>query len=205
MSTALIGCWLLRQRRVTNAWPYVVIGGLLSWAALARGGLHPALALVPVIPFVPHAARDHGLFEESDRPVHDALTRFEHQVRVPVQAVLLFFGLSNAGVPLASVGIGTWIVLVALVVGKPLGISIVSALASGAGARLPSGVTWRDVIVLGAIAGIGFTVALFFCTAAFDEGALLDQTKIGALLSFAAVPVAVGAALVLRVGRFARR
>lgn len=159
---------------------------------------------MPVIPFVPHAARDHGLFEESARPTPDARTRFEHQVRVPVQAVLLFFGLSNAGVPLASVGIGTWIVLVALVVGKPLGISAIAALASRVGAQLPAGVTWRDVVVLGAIAGIGCTVALFFCTAAFEEGPFLDQTKIGALLSFAAVPVAAFAAFVLRVGRFAR-
>ena len=50
-------------------------------------------------------------------------------------------------------------------------------------------------------AAIGFTVALFFATAAFPEGSLLDQAKMGALLSFVAAPLAGLAALALRVGR----
>jgi Na+/H+ antiporter NhaA len=49
-------------------------------------------------------------------------------------------------------------------------------------------------------AGIGFTVALFFSTAAFPAGAVLDQAKMGALLSFVAFPLAIvfGRALRLR-------
>jgi hypothetical protein len=45
-----------------------------------------------------------------------------------------------------------------------------------------------DFIVVGLAAAIGFTVALFFATAAFPEGSLLDQAKMGALLSFIAAP-----------------
>jgi len=63
--------------------------------------------------------------------------------------------------------------------------------------------TRRDLFVIGCTAGIGFTVALFFATAAFPDGNLLDQTKMGALLSVTAAGVAVVAALILRVGRFA--
>jgi len=57
--------------------------------------------------------------------------------------------------------------------------------------------------VLGVVAAIGFTVALFFATAAFPAGELLDQTKMGALLSFSAAILAGMAALLLRVGRLA--
>ncbi len=42
-----------------------------------------------------------------------------------------------------------------------------------------------------AVAGIGFTVALFFATAAFKPGPELDQTKMGALFSFIAAPLAI--------------
>jgi NhaA family Na+:H+ antiporter len=51
------------------------------------------------------------------------------------------------------------------------------------------------------IAGIGFTVALFFATAAFPPGDLLDQTKMGALLSFSAAAIAFAAAKALNVKR----
>lgn len=202
LAVALAICWMLKRRRIMTVWLYVAIGGVLSWIAFARGGLHPALALVPVLPFVPHRARDAGLFEEDAEPHRDPLSIFEHRLRIPVQGVLLLFGLVNAGVPFSSVGPGTWIVLTGLLVGKPLGIASVTLAGRMAGAGLPDGVTWRDLVVLGCIAGIGFTVALFFCTAAFSAGDLLDQTKMGALLSVAAVPIAALIALVLRTGRF---
>jgi NhaA family Na+:H+ antiporter len=54
------------------------------------------------------------------------------------------------------------------------------------------------------VAAIGFTVALFFATAAFPAGELLEQTKMGALLSFSAAFIAMGAAFLLRAGRFQR-
>lgn len=64
-----------------------------------------------------------------------------------------------------SRGTGTRIVTVALLAGKPIGIAAVTLAGCRLGLYLPSGVTWRDVIVVGCVAGIGFTVALFFCTA----------------------------------------
>jgi NhaA family Na+:H+ antiporter len=58
--------------------------------------------------------------------------------------------------------------------------------------------------VVGVIAGIGFTVALFFATAAFPYGRLLDETKMGALLSFSAFALGFGVAWLMKVGRYAR-
>src|SRR5215471_6927681 len=201
---ALALCWMLRRARVMHFWPYISVGGVLSWIAFFRGGLHPALALVPIVPFVPHADHDAGLFEEPRLRPRDPLGHFEQTIRVPVEIVLFLFGLVNAGVPLSHVGTGTWTVLVALVAGKPLGVVAATLIGEPLGARLPAAVNRRDVLVLGCTAGFGFTVALFFATAAFPDGALLDQTKMGALLSLTAGVVALLAAVMLRVGRFAR-
>jgi NhaA family Na+:H+ antiporter len=94
-------------------------------------------------------------------------------------------------VPLHRLGAPTWLVFVALVAGKPLGIVAMTALAAAAGLRRPADMSYTDVAVVGIAAGIGFTVALFFATAAFDAGPLLDDLKMGALLSVAAAPLAV--------------
>jgi NhaA family Na+:H+ antiporter len=132
---------------------------------------------------------------------HDALNEFEHWCKTPVQIILFFFGLVNAGVTFGSVGGGTWIVLTAILIGKPLGIVSATMLSVRAGLHRPDGVTWRDLTVLGMIAGIGFTVALFFATAAFHEGTLLNQTKMGALFSFSAALIALSFARLLGVGQ----
>jgi Na+:H+ antiporter, NhaA family len=192
----------LRLRRVRSFWPYVLGGGVLSWLALYWGGLHPALALVPIVPFLPHAARDPGLFVPAPASAHDALSEFEHWWRYPVQGVLFLFGLVNAGVAVGRYGHGTWAVLVALVAGKPIGIAASVGIAVAAGFTLPPRVRWREVVVIGCAAAIGFTVALFFATAAFPAGTRLDEAKLGALLSVGSAAVAFAAAALLKVGRF---
>ena len=199
---ALGVAWWLRRRRTLSFWPYLLGAGLLSWIAFYRGGLHPALALVPIMPFLPHAPRDPGLFVAPRVQPHDTLNEFEHGWKLPVAVMLFFFGLVNAGVAFANVGTGTWIVLVAILAGKPLGILAATFVALRSGLQRPQGVDWRDLTVVGVVAAIGFTVALFFATAAFAPGDALDQTKMGALMSFVAAPLAIGAARMLRVGRW---
>ena len=204
--TVLLGAgmmlaWWLQKRRVVSFWPYILGSGVLSWVAFLHGGLHPALALVPIIPFLPHAPRDSGLFVEAPQ-AHDTLNEFEHWFKRPVEVMLFFFGLVNAGVMLGNAGAGTWFVLLSIVFGKPIGIVAATALSTAAGLHLPKSVTWRDVTVMGILAGIGFTVALFFATAAFPYGRLLDETKLGALLSCVSFLIGLVAARLLRVGRF---
>ena len=188
-SAALLVAWWLRRRNTKSFWPYILIAGGASWLALHEGGLHPALALVPIVPFMPHAKSDLGVFDEREEHRHDTLNHFEHWWQKPVQVILFFFGLVNAGVLLSSVGIGTWIVLVSLVVGKPLGIWAFTELSGIMGFSRSPALTSRVVIIMGVIAGIGFTVSLFFSTAAFPPGPVLDQVKMGALFSFIAAPI----------------
>ncbi|HKY19781.1 MAG TPA: Na+/H+ antiporter NhaA [Vicinamibacterales bacterium] len=202
VSAAMLFGWWLNRRGTLSFWPYILIAGSLSWSGFYRGGFHPALALVPIIPFLPHAERDPGLFVE-DPSLHDTLDEFEHWWKRPVDVMLFFFGLANAGVTLTNAGAGTWFVLVAMLIGKPVGILAATALTAAGGLQRPKGVTWHDLMVVGIIAGIGFTVALFFATAAFPYGRLLDETKLGALLSIFAFLVALAAARMLKVGRYA--
>jgi NhaA family Na+:H+ antiporter len=204
MTAAVLTALELKRRRIRSFWPYVIGPGSLSWAALYFGGFHPALALVPIVPFMPHSPRDLGLFDRRERLHVDTLNRFEHWWATPVQFVLLLFGLVNAGVPFGQIGQGTYFVLAALLLGKPLGILLFSGAARLAGARLPRGLQVRDLVVVGIAAAIGFTVSLFFATAAFPGGPALAETKMGALLSFAAAPLAFLASRVFRRGRPAR-
>ena len=190
MTAAVLTALGLKRRRIRSFWPYVIGAGLLSWAALYFGGFHPALALVPIVPFMPHGPRDFGLFDRREHLQPDTLNQFEHWWATPVQFVLLLFGLVNAGVPIGQIGRGTYFVLAALLLGKPLGILLFSGAARLVGAHLPKGLQVRDLAVVGIAAAIGFTVSLFFATAAFPAGSALAETKMGALLSFAAAPLA---------------
>jgi NhaA family Na+:H+ antiporter len=200
MVPAVLLAYWFKRRRVRSFWPYVLLGGGLSWTGLVLGGFHPALALVPIVPFMPHAGRDLGVFHPGEHLRADTMDRFEHWWQIPVQVILLLFGLANAGVALSSMGSATWIVLASLLLGKPLGIVLFTVAGVGLGLRVPGSLSYRHAAVLGIAAGIGFTVALFFSTAAFPPGPRLDQAKMGALLSFVAFPLAVwaGRALGLR-------
>ena len=191
---------LMRRRKIKPYWPYIFGCGALSWTGMYLGGLHPALALVPIIPLMPHAKRDLGMFDDREPKQPDTLSRFEHDFKVPVQIVLFFFGFANAGVPLSAVGTVTWAVLIALVVGKPLGILVATRLGDALGFERAPGLDYGAIAVLGVAAGIGFTVALFFTTAAFAPGAAQDQAKMGALLSFVAAPIAILVGRILRIG-----
>lgn len=204
MALALLTAAALRWALVRSFWPYVVVAGGLSWMALYHGGLHPALALVPILPFLPHAPRDPGFFVDAPLDAKDALNRFELWFRYPAQIALFFFGLVNAGVPFMGLETGTWSVPVASLVGKPLGIFIAVGAAVAIGLRLPERVRWRDLLVVGFIAGSGFTVGLFFATVSLAPGILLRETKMGVLVSVSGVAIAFLSAFVLRVGRYAR-
>ncbi len=191
LGPAIALAWFLRRSRVKNPWIYVLGPGLLSWLGLIRGGVHPALALVPIVPFMPHEQSDLAVIGRSPVRVVTTLQEFEQWWRIPVQVILLFFGLANAGVTLTGVGATTWIVAISLMVGKPLGILLSTKIAELGGFKRAAELNDRSVLVTGLAAGIGFTVALFFTTAAFPAGAIQDEAKIGALLSFFAAPLAV--------------
>lgn len=201
MTAAIVVAFWLRRRHTQSFWPYILGAGSLSWTALYLGGIHPALALVPIVPFMPHSPRDLGLFNPQKERQADTLSRFEHWWAVPVQIVLLLFGFANAGVPFERIGPGTSYVLASLLIGKPVGIVLFATAARFAGAALPDKLGVGDLLMVGIVASIGFTVSLFFATAAFPDGPALAETKMGALLSLAAGLIA----LAIRATRLTNR
>lgn len=188
-----------RVRKRLSFWPYL-IAGAASWYAFQQAGIHPALGLLPIVPTIPHADRGFGVFADAERYLTDLLNVIEHALKVPVQIVLFFFGLANAGVEFSAISEPTWLVLAGLIVGKPVGIFLfgwIAAVALGLG--LPKGMALRDLLVVGFVAAIGFTVSLFVASVAFPAGPVQDAAKMGALLSFAAAFLAILAGRALRV------
>jgi len=186
------------MREKLGVWPYV-IAGCLSWYGFMRAGIHPALGLLPIVPTIPHADRAFGIFAEAERHLSDLLNTLEHALKGPVEVVLLFFGLANAGVLFNAVGDATWLVLAGLLIGKPAGIFLMGWLAAKPmGLGLPKGMVLSDLVVLGCVAAIGFTVSLFIASVAFDPGQVQDAAKMGALLSFGAAIMAFAAAAIFK-------
>jgi Na+:H+ antiporter, NhaA family len=182
----MVVAWLMRRFNLRSYWPYLLIGGSLSWTGLHHAHLHPALALVFIIPFLPHAKREHKHLFEEDPSDHTPLSRFEHEWKVVVDFGLFMFSLSNAGVQFSSMGTVTWLVLASLVVGKTIGIFGFGWLATKLGFGLPRGMKFGDLLTAGMIAGTGFTVALFVAGEAFTDPVIRGAAKMGAIFSLVA-------------------
>jgi NhaA family Na+:H+ antiporter len=105
--------------------------------------------------------------------------------------IMPVFALFNAGVELGGVSFGDLVVspvaigiVAGLVIGKPLGIFIFSYLAVKLGfATLPTNTSWGQLIGVGLLAGIGFTMALFICNLALAGSVKEDYAKIAILIA----------------------
>ncbi|MDX1509723.1 MAG: Na+/H+ antiporter NhaA [Nitriliruptorales bacterium] len=111
-----------------------------------------------------------------------ALNPYSSYVVVPL------FALANAGVVISLDSVGGFLtdnvamgVFLGLVVGKVVGVTAAAWIAVRLGiGRLPTHTTWRHMIGIGFLSGIGFTVALFVSALSFESGsALADSAKIG--------------------------
>lgn len=199
----MVIAYVLRRKNVQAWLPYILFGGTLSWFGFISAHLHPALALVPIVPFLPGPTRDTGLFEAEDETDqehaaghhhhdHSPLHNFEHNLKLPVDLGLFFFAFANAGVQFASVNAVTWIILASLIVGKVIGISFFSGLGSKVGFPLPEGMNMKHLVVAATVAGLGLTVALFVAGQAFpDSSPYNGPAKMGAVLSAGAAFIAI--------------
>lgn len=186
-------------RQVLNFWPYL-LAACFSWYGFMMSGLHPALGLLPIVPTIPHADRAFGIFSEAEQYLTDLLNMIEHALKHPVEIILFFFGLLNAGVEFSSIGDATWLVLAGLLIGKPLGVLLFGWVAARPlKLGLPEGMRIIDLVVIGFVAAIGFTVSLFVASVAFDAGPVQDAAKMGALFSFGAAVIAIISGILCRV------
>jgi NhaA family Na+:H+ antiporter len=99
---------------------------------------------------------------------------------------------------------GVWAIPLATLVGKPVGVLAAAGLCVAVGLHLPDRVGWRELIVIGIVASLGLTMALFFAGVSMAPGQMLGEVKMGVIVSLAGVPLAFLAARLLRVGRYGR-
>ena len=105
--------------------------------------------------------------------------------------IVPLFALANAGIPFergfmqAALHVpATWGVLAGLLLGKPIGV----VLASWIGVRfriaqLPGNTTWRQMVGVGLVAGIGFTMSIFIADLAFVADSVVDHAKVGIFIA----------------------
>lgn len=161
-------------------------------------------------------AHDHHLLEEINSDVDYAtppLQRIEHALLPFVTFfVLPIFAFANAGVALGGGGevspevaaLGTTVsvgVALGLLIGKPVGIFGLAWIAVKMGvADLPKGVTFGQILAVGLLGGVGFTMALFVGGLAFTDPAMVDASKVGILTGSAIAGVA-GYAILRKICR----
>ena len=205
----MAAAYALRRLHV-RWWPaYILVGGALSWSGMAKAGVEPALALAPIVPFLPHSSHHANRRDEEthsheiagsphphaaavpEHHGHSVLEQFEHQLKLFVDFGLFFFAFANAGVAFSNIGWVTFMVLLSLIVGKGVGVTLFSWAAERLGFPLPEGMSLRHLPVIGIIAGLGLTVALFVAGKAFPEGSPFEEPgKMGAVFSIGAALVA---------------
>ena len=136
---------------------------------MLKSGVHATLAGVITALFIPmRDRRDPGR-----SPLHE----LEHALHPWVAfGIVPIFAFANAGVSVLDMGVDDLIhpialgVFLGLVVGKPLGVFLLIRLAALAGiVRRPEGTTWSQVLGVGVLCGIGFTMSLFIGSLAFEE------------------------------------
>lgn len=177
----------MRDSGVRSPWAYVV-PGVVAWLGLRHAGVHPTMAgLMMGLITPPQDAFGRSLGASGSAA---SLRSPSEKVQAAIHPWVVFivmplFAFANAGVvldvsqadPLLVAG-----VVVGLVVGKPLGILGATWIALRLRlVRLPVGVDWQGLTVVGLVAGVGFTVALFIAGLAFGDPGVLASAKLGIL------------------------
>ncbi|MFZ1100102.1 MAG: Na+/H+ antiporter NhaA [Steroidobacteraceae bacterium] len=183
----------LQWLSVQSALAYVLPGAIV-WFGMLRAGVHPALAGVLLGLLTPATAAFGRGRRVRERPALDApVVRVEAMLHPYVAfGIMPLFALANAGVSLEGVSLThgggpltvTAGVVLGLVLGKPLGV----ILASFAAVRLnlcalPDEIRWRHMLLLGCLAGIGFTMSIFMAHLAFEDDGLLTAAKLAVLVA----------------------
>ena len=160
---------------------YILVGVVL-WTAVLKSGVHATLAGVIVGFFIPLKEK-HG---------RSPAKRLEHVLHPWVAYLILpLFAFANAGVSLQGVTIDglTSIlplgIIAGLLIGKPLGISLFCWLALRLKvAQLPEGTNFQQIMAVGILCGIGFTMSIFIASLAFGsvDPELINWAKLGILI-----------------------
>lgn len=135
--------------------------------------------------------------------VQNPLVRLEHNLHgLSAFFIMPLFAFSNAGVVIdfSTVSANFMIVLgvvLGLIIGKPIGIFTFTYLATKVGfIQKPNDISWSDVVAVGFLGGIGFTMSIFITHLAFDDEAIISAVKLGIFIA-SFIAAIIGVTLIL--------
>lgn len=171
---------LLNRLKIHSLIPYL-IGGLAMWYFMLNSGVHATITgvlLAFAIPF-------------GDGKEKSPSYLLQHVLHKPVAFFILpLFAIANTCIVVGEhwqSGLGetnSLGIMTGLVIGKPLGIFLFSFIGVGLGlCALPTGLKWKNIIGAGFLGGIGFTMSIFITLLAFDNEAIVNNSKIAILIS----------------------
>ncbi len=195
--------WLLLHEAGVHATLAGVVAGLIAPLTPVRRADLVDLDELVDIATVESAGHTMALARQSVSTVE----WLEHRLHTwSTTLIVPLFALANAGIPLNPTALSdaassavSWAIVGGLVVGKPLGIFVLALLATRLlRAELPAGADRRDLLGIGALSGIGFTVSLVIAGRAFADNPALYQTATLAILGGSVLAAAVGFSLLFR-------
>lgn len=201
---ALIGYGFAQRMRVRSPWLYVPLA-LVAWWAMHASGVHATVTGI-ALGLLTRMRPDEGEEESPGERLEHLFRPVSAGICVPlfafVAAGVTFRGIGLANVITSPVAIG---IIVGLVLGKPIGV-LAGAEISGRIARVrrSSAVQTPDLIAIGMLAGIGFTVSLLVSELAFVEGRKLDEAKTAVLIASVLAAVLAGIVLLVRRRHYAQ-
>ena len=199
MTIALLIIYAFLQRRGVAQWFLLVPLALVIWWSTYQSGVHATVAGVLIALFTKLSSND-GTPSPGERA--------EVRIRpISVGIAVPFFAFTAAGVDLRALGVETIAepisvaVIAGLVIGKPIGVLLATYLLTRfTAAKLNENLKWGDLIGVGLLAGIGFTVSLLIAELSFEDGSgALAAGKIGILAG--SLVSAILAVLFLRVSK----
>lgn len=174
---------LLNKAKVMSLVPYL-LGGALMWFLMLKSGVHATIAGVLLAFAIPFSAKE----DDEESPSH----RLEHLLHKPVAFVILpIFALANTGIVIGAdwaqnlASANSSGIIGGLVLGKPLGITLLSFIAVALGiCRLPLDLNWKHIFGAGLLGGIGFTMSIFITNLAFIGNTdAINSSKMAILLA----------------------
>lgn len=176
---AVAWAWLVRRKRVP--WIAVAVVGILAWVMMFEAGVHPTLAGVLVGLLTP-SREMYGETSPRAERYHDKLLPFSSLLALPVFALFATGVHFESLTPLLMVSPVVIGIVVALVVGKPVGILTTAWLSTHVGnLTMPKGLRVRDMIPAACACGIGFTVSFLIASLAYEHAELSAEARFGVL------------------------
>jgi NhaA family Na+:H+ antiporter len=176
----LLVMFVLNRFRVKNLFFYI-IPGIIMWYCFLKSGVHATIAGVLLAFVIP--------FHKNDN--ENVSYHLQHHLHKPVAFVIVpIFALVNTAILIPSDIIKSLSssnslgIILGLAVGKLIGIFSIPFLLVKTGlARLQEGVTWKNLVGIGLLGGIGFTMSMFISNLAFSDVSLVSNSKLSILIA----------------------